>query len=384
MGASGSGILFPVASKPFPTSTMKNNRFIIVVVVAVLLVASMVWLRHSRPGVESETSGTNAVSEDVPTEEQKPESPSLNATHIESSNAPDFAKASAEQERKLAEMGITPGMTKEQMQERMAEWSRVHREMVAKNWRNPIEFYGKVVDQHEQPVAGVQVHFVWTDTSANGSSEADQLTDAKGQFALHNTTGRMLQVWLSKDGYYVPKSNPNNFDYATGYMADPNNPVVFRLWKKGAGADLITSQHGMSSTLEFSATTRDGSPVRVDFFNQKTSPDGQMEVSQKKPAYGAWQTATGWSYRLSIPDGGFVETTEEFPFEAPESGYQPVVEFKFQKGDANWTERLDKTFYIAFGIPRKYGRIHVETSMTTGTILEYAINPDGAQNLEPK
>jgi hypothetical protein len=61
-----------------------------------------------------------------------------------------------------------------------------------------------------------------------------------------------------------------------------------------------------------------------------------------------------------------------------------VVEFKFQKGDANWTERLDKTFYIAFGNPRKYGRIHVETTMTTGTILEYAVNPDGSRNLESK
>lgn len=109
-----------------------------------------------------------------------------------------------------------------------------------------------------------------------------------------------------------------------------------------------------------------------------------MEVSQNKPAYGAWQTATGWSYRLAIPEGGFVETADEFPFEAPASGYQPVVEFKFQKGDPNWTERIDKTFYIAFGNPRRYGRIHVETSMTMGTILEYAINPDGSRNLESK
>lgn len=247
----------------------------------------------------------------------------------------------------------------------------------------PIEFYGQIVNQNSQPVAGVQVHLRWTDTSANGSSEVNQSSDAQGRFSLTGTTGRMLQVWLAKDGYYVPKTNQNNFDYATGYMADPNNPVIFTLVKKGEGADLITSQRGLSRTLDFSASTRDGSPVRVDFFNRKTGTEGQLEVSQVKPAYGAWQTATGWSYRLAIPDGGFVETRDEFAFEAPASGYQPVVEFKFQKNDPNWTERIDKTFYIAFGSPRKYGRIHIETTMTTGTILEYAINPTGSRNLEP-
>jgi hypothetical protein len=364
---------------------MKNTRLVTLLAVAVLVVGAVIWWRHSHIGTSGEVAGANEFAEAAPAEEGKLESPSRGAARrVENRNTPDFAQASAEQERKLAEMGVTPGMTKEQMQQRLADWGRAQREMVAEKWRNPIEFYGKVVDQHDQPVAGTQIHFVWTDTSVNGSSEANKSTDAQGKFALSGTTGRLLQVWLSKDGYYVPKTNQNNFDYATGYMADPNNPVIFRLVKKGEGAELITSQHGMSSTLDFSVSTPDGSPVRVDFFNRKTGRDGQMEVSQNKPAYGAWQTATGWSYRLAILDGGFVETSDEFPFEAPASGYQPVVEFKFQKGDPNWTEQINKTFYIVFGEPRRYGRIRVETTMTTGTILEYAVNPDGSRNLEPK
>jgi hypothetical protein len=60
------------------------------------------------------------------------------------------------------------------------------------------------------------------------------------------------------------------------------------------------------------------------------------------------------------------------------------MEFKFRKGETNWTDRIDKVFYIAFGNPRRYGRVRVETTMTTGTILEYAINPDGSRYLEPK
>lgn len=364
---------------------MKNTRFIALLAVAILLMGVAVWWWHLHARTANDPVETEIIADTFSTEAAEPNIHRHGSSpRVENSHTSDFAQASVEQHRQLAEMGVTPGMTKEEMQQRLADWTRAQRERVAENWRKPIEFCGKVIDQYEQPVSGVQVQLIWTDTSTNGTSEKHMLTDTQGQFFLRGTTGRLLQVWLIKDGYYVPKTNQNNFDYATGYMAAPSNPVIFRLVKKGEGADLITSQYGMSSTLDFSVSTSDGSPVRVDFFNRKTGRNGQMEISQNKPAYGAWQMATGWSYRLAILDGGFVETSDEFPFEAPASGYQSVVEFKFQKADANWTEHINKTFYIAFGNPRKYGRIRIETTMTTGTVLEYAINPDGTRNLEPK
>lgn len=364
---------------------MKIARLVALSIIAMLLVFVAIWWQRSPSHARSEPSRSNEVSKATPIEQKRSGSLSPNVLkRVQNGNLTGYAQASAEQERRLAEIGITPGMTREQMQEHVALLDRTQREAFAENWRKPIEFYGKVINQSNQPIADVHVHFVRTDASASGTSESDTLTDGQGQFALQNAKGRMLQVWLNKNGYYVPKNNPNNFDFASGFIADPSNPVLFHLVKKGEGANLVTSHHGVSSTLDFSVSTHDGSPIRVDFFNQKVGRDGQMEISQSKPAYGTWQTATSWSYRLVIPDGGFAETCEEFPFEAPASGYQPVVEFNFQKANTNWTERIDKTFYIAFGIPRKYGRIHIETTMTTGTILDYAINPDGSRNLEPK
>ncbi len=269
------------------------------------------------------------------------------------------------------------------MQEKLAELYRSQHEKLADGWRKPIEFYGQVFDQNNQPVSAAQVHLIWTDTSSAGTSERNLSSDGQGRFSLTGTTGRILQVWLNKDGYYVPKTNQIDFDYASGYVPDPNHPAIFHLLKKGVGTELVTSQYGVLRSLDFSAP-RDGSPVRVDFFNRKTGSNGQMEISQIKPTYETWKTATEWSYRLAIPDGGFVEQNDEFAFEAPESGYQPLVAFHFRKGDTNWTDSLNKNYYIAFGSPRRYGRIHVETSITTGTILGYAINPDGSRYLEPK
>ena len=80
-----------------------------------------------------------------------------------------------------------------------------------------------------------------------------------------------------------------------------------------------------------------------------------------------------------------MEDGDEFPFEAPEEGYRPKVEFDFQQGQLDWTINLKKDYYIKFGNPPQYGRLHLETAIDTdGTRLTYAINPTGSRNLEPK
>jgi hypothetical protein len=53
--------------------------------------------------------------------------------------------------------------------------------------------------------------------------------------------------------------------------------------------------------------------------------DGPLEVSQIKPEPKLWKQAAEWSARMTIADGGFVKYHDEFPFEAPETGYQSTV-----------------------------------------------------------
>lgn len=258
-------------------------------------------------------------------------------------------------------------------------WDQVHR---------PIEFYGRVVDENGKPVEGASIGFSWTFYHPEGSFTTNALSDGNGLFALKGVVGAELFVSVSKPGYYNVKSlNQNNsFGYSTSlgsepFKPSPSDPVIFHLRRKGSGVDLITSQHGIFPELEFSVP-RDGTTIRVDFFGQKVASQGQLEVSSVKPPRG--QVASEWSFRLSIPDGGFVEENDEFPFEAPESGYQTTLEFHFQAGETNWTDTLRRSYYIVFGQPPKYGRIDVETGAYMGVDLGYAINPDGTRNLEPK
>jgi len=357
---------------------MKRNHFIVVLVAVGLLALGIIFRLHSQ---KENTVGTTEIP-GVPIATQvEPKKPAINVggTNI---SAEDLNRMAAEQSKKLeSRMGITPDMTPEQVKQKALDWYRSQAGRLVPE-QKPIEFYGKVVDENTNGIAGANIHFIWSTASAeNGTLTADTVSASDGTFSLVSGTGSGISVYVSKDGYYETKGL-NHIDYdPSGSGSSKDNPVLFHFRKKGHGADLVTSQYGLARSLDFSSP-RDGSSVRVDFLNRKTGSDGQMEVSQVKPAYGSWQSATSWSYRLTIPDGGFVETSEEFPFQAPESGYQPTVDFNFQKSDPNWTERLDKTYYIAFGNPRRYGRIHVQTSISSGTILQYAINPDGSQNLE--
>jgi hypothetical protein len=254
-------------------------------------------------------------------------------------------------------------------------------------WSNqvqrPIEFYGKVVDENAQPVSGVGIAFGCSQHLTEQYFETSTISGYDGLFSISGLTGSTLSVRVGKNGYYAIKSNPTRFDYMnilnTGsFQPNHNNPVIFHLRKKGIGVDLI------SATLNVKIQ-RDGTIVRVDFLNKTFGATGQFQMSQTKPPYESWKKATAWSFHMTIPDGGFIEQNDEFPFEAPESGYRSAIDFDFKANEPAWETGFKKNYYIVFGNPPRYGQMTIETDiMSGGARLTYAINPDGSRNLEPK
>ena len=249
----------------------------------------------------------------------------------------------------------------------------------------PISFYGMVVDENEAAVSGANIRFIWTHyVSQEATYETNALSDGNGMFSLQGVVGATLTVDVTKQGYYpVKSSNPTSFSYSQTFgshpfQPDPNRPVVFHLRKKGTGVDLI------SSTLNVKIP-RDGTPVNVDFLNKSFGASGQSQVSQLKPPYESWKTATAWSFRMTIPGGGFVEEDDEFPFEAPDGGYQSTIEFDFKINQPDWKTNVRKSYYFVFGNPPCYGHLDIENDIRwSGARITYAVNPDGSRNLEPK
>ena len=104
-------------------------------------------------------------------------------------------------------------------------------------WRTPIEFYGKVVDEAENPVAEAKVNFSCNDLSATGTSYYKAQSDEQGRFSIGGIKGKLLTARVSKEGFYSSKRDNDSFYYAgqnVNFAPDQNNPIVFHLRKKGA------------------------------------------------------------------------------------------------------------------------------------------------------
>jgi hypothetical protein len=251
-------------------------------------------------------------------------------------------------------------------------------------WKTPISFYGKVVDETLAPISNASVHFEWTNLSPRGTSEANTSSDSQGLFSLGGVKGKRLLVRVTKQGYYNSDSrNRESFEFANPfeeiyYRPDTTSPVLFHLRKKGAGVQLI------KKSVEVMLPS-DGSGASIDLATGKLSQGGQMEIQAWKP----WPPRPlsphyDWKVLFTISDGGFIEAPAEFAFEAPEAVYsQPFeVNMPAKAGDA-WRVSAEKTLYFAFGQPRKYGRLHFRTDGTSRYVfLDYVFNPSGSKNLE--
>jgi hypothetical protein len=107
----------------------------------------------------------------------------------------------------------------------------------------PINFYGRVVDESNQPVADASIHFEWSGMFVRGMNSADGVSDQNGYFSLLNKSGKSLGVSVSKAHYYSPRRNRDveSFQYAVpsgnAFIPDPNKPVLYYLREKGVGAD---------------------------------------------------------------------------------------------------------------------------------------------------
>ena len=250
------------------------------------------------------------------------------------------------------------------------------------DWQRPIEFYGRVVDENTNPVAGASITFGWSEQpKQEAARKATTTSDAEGLFALHGERGPALDVWVGKEGYYASHRGQWGFSYLNGFSSDPMNPVIFLLRKKGTGENLI----GVKQNYR---VARDGTPLGIDLATGKATTGGSGDFVVQ-----CWTDDQGkasgqkydWHCVVTIPGGGVVPTDEEFPFQAPENGYVPTNGIAMLADGTNWTSDVDLKFYYRLADGR-YGRMTF--SMIAGgqhfCMIDSVLNPSGSRNLEPQ
>ena len=259
------------------------------------------------------------------------------------------------------------------------------------SWQAPIEFYGKVVDENNNPVAGATINFHWVETpSKEGNKTSKAQSDAAGLFSLHGARGPDLAVLVSKEGYYSYRETDHPaFKYGFfsngDFSPDPRNPIVFHLHKKGKKEPLIRKDFppGIGQIWQLH---HDGMPIELDLLSGRkvSAGNGQLKLEFWRDVSDIKASRFDWKLQISISKGGLIGTDEEFAFQAPESGYQPSVLIDMPATNQNWQDEVRSKYYIQLP-DGKYGRIDVYLMPYNGVFtVQSAINPAGSRNLEPQ
>ena len=217
-------------------------------------------------------------------------------------------------------------------------------------WQVPIDFYGKVVDENTNQVAGAKISFQWVETpTEDGTRTFTTYSDMEGLFSLNDKRGPSLEVWVSKEGYYASHGGQKGFSYGwlEGFKPDPQNPIVLNLRKNGTPESLVhIAGIGLHTMRDF-LLTADGKPTEVSLRDGRLASTGQgdlrVEFKAGQPIDGSPSKIT-WDCQVTIPGGGLIQTSEEFPFLAPEGGYKESDAWSVVS--TNWTESMNKQYYV--------------------------------------
>jgi hypothetical protein len=102
----------------------------------------------------------------------------------------------------------------------------------------PINFYGHVVDQNGDPVAGATVKLEaqanYFDENRSEQKPYKLETDQNGGFSLIGAYGAIITVSsIEKEGFELSKKTERHYSYTVpaDFHPNPEKPVVFRMWK---------------------------------------------------------------------------------------------------------------------------------------------------------
>lgn len=239
-------------------------------------------------------------------------------------------------------------------------WERVARKGQSK--LKDIELYGRVEDQHGQPVPGVEIVY---DAGglflASSSGRGTVRSDAQGRFKVQGARG--VNLWIAhmkKPGYLFRVTdedadkglaNPKRFGKEQWKRYTPDKPAVFVLWKVdrypavNKGSPKLYMTPGQSYTIDFLSHP----PFQV---SQGAAAQGDISVQVQR-------SDKAWSIRLVGIDGGLQEQIGPYPFLAPETGYAPVLEYRFAKQEQG---SLIKRLYFSSRRGTVYGFLFMDIS----------------------
>lgn len=256
----------------------------------------------------------------------------------------------------------------------------------------PADFWGVVMDEENNPLAGVPVRVTLFDHVIDpfeypfiGWTELKNIrTDKQGRFKITGRRAGAVVVDVDEKGFWQEEQGYRSYYYAEE-LAERNerplptvdNPAVFRLVPKPA--DAITEPVSTGAI----AVSLDGTPVEVSlatYSRHGEAPgEGTMEISVVADEPNE-EGRYGWTCRVAVPDGGVQLRTQLFIKEAPADGYEKSMEVGYSADDPNWDHREDYLVFVRDpdGLYAHFV-LRVRTHNNPFVSLQGVFNPTGAR-----
>lgn len=309
--------------------------------------------------------------------------------HDEKPELPQVVNGASYEEQRILEEARQAGVPEDELEKIRGNIQPIS--LLAKVLSYPIEFYGRVVDQSNNPVQSAFVEYSAFSRFFKDSKKQTLVTDSNGAFAITGIQGGSLFVSVSKEGYYQTDQSQGSFGYAVPSnlpAADnPKEPAILVLHKRGEAEPLIFTKGRKYKVpidgTEYHINLDPGQPVDasggdlcVQFWIDGTFENGHVPMEQKP---------FSWRCQISVPRGGLVRREDRFEFMAPLSGYVSSVEHSVSKTDARWKESINDEDYFVKMPNNSYARIKISFRSSWEyniSLLECYINPTGSRNPE--
>lgn len=213
-------------------------------------------------------------------------------------------------------------------------------------WRTPIAFYGKVIDQNDRPVPGAVVEFRCNDSSLSGTSYYDRVSDKNGLFSLRGVSGKVLSVRAKKVGFLPNNPNFTDFFYAgnrTNHVGRKDTPVVFELFERGKTQELYETPIKVAGHIRI----RPGAgETNISLFPNQSGKELIVSVSASREP--GSNSRFSWNFIIKGISGAEIcPVTSKNRYHAPETGYVESIEIKIDPKDPTpWRGNLTQELFV--------------------------------------
>jgi hypothetical protein len=250
----------------------------------------------------------------------------------------------------------------------------------------PVEFYGLVIDQNSNALAGVDVKVtVQQLTTLNpaaaelGAKEVpfERITGPDGRFEINGLKGESVDLAsIQKDGYEVEPTK-RGFGSSSGSF---DQPVVFKMWRTNIHEQLITGEKSFR-------IVPDGRSYFINLTDDTISESfgGDLKVWIQYTNQPVRGQLYDWTAGINVVNGGLLEESlGSAMYEAPTDGYVPSFQLSGQIKGGQRGDIGERQFYLKLKNGQEYGQMSIGlyapfNDETPGLIrLSYEINPSGS------